>query len=300
MQKFITNLKKATTNDLYEISLKSSMAKEWEIYIFEKWEMSNLFDNIRAEKIRNNFLKNNVKVRQITNIPILPKFTNNDEFVNKIMTFRYVPKDYFLIENEILIFDNIVAIYNTEELLIIEDDKFANSQKQLFMNIWEQWQSPVLDFEYKPNHSLYNNIDYFIDDLQIIVWPDVDAKISYKDFNEKQLRDYIKNIISSDNYYKDSSYIICLIWSLDWEKMIDTWKFVANSVDDRSGPLGDVRVYREWKLCNDLEVVSWNSLLILWYEEKLRRQSKDLKSYLSWPPPKLPLEIMNWKDFFYD
>lgn len=300
MKQFTTSLKKATADDLYEISLKSSEAKEQEIYIFEKWEMSNLFDETRAEKIRQNFLKNNVKVKQITNIPILPKFTNNDEFINKIMTFRYVPKDLFLIENEILIFNDIVAIYNSEELLIIEDHKFANSQKQLFMSIWEQWQLPTLDFEYKPNHSLYNNIDYFIDDLQVIVWPDADARMSYKWFNEEQLGDYIKNIILSDDYYKDSSYIICLIWSLDWDKMIDIWKFVANSVDDRSWPLGDVRVYREGKLCTDLEVVSWNSLLILWYEEKLRRQSKDLKSYLSGPAPRLPLEIMNGKDFFSD
>ena len=295
---FTAKLEKATDNDLYKISLKSSMAKSRELFIFEKGSLSDLFDKTKAEKLRVNFLKNNIKVKQITNIPTLPKFSDNDEFVNKVMTFRYVPKDIFSIENEIVIFDDTVAIYNKNELLIIEDKKFANNQKQLFINIWEQGQSPNLDFEYKPNHSFYKNLNYFINNLQIIVWPDADAKKSYKDFSEKQLGKYIKYIISSDKYYDDSAYIIAFIWSLDGEKMIDIWKFNDNHIDDRSGPLGDARVYREGKLCNDLGLASGNTLLVLGYEEKIRRQSNDLKSYLNGPAPKLPLEIMNGKDFF--
>ncbi|MDO9399829.1 MAG: hypothetical protein Q7T79_04070 [bacterium] len=292
-------LKKASENDLYEISLKSSEAEEKEVFIFEKGEMADLFSKIKAEKLRNNFLKNNIKVKQITNIPTLPKFTENDEFVNKVMTFRYVPKDIFSIENEILIFDNIIAIYNKKELLIIEDKKFAVNQKQLFMNIWDQGQSPNLGFEYKPNHSFYKNLDYYINGLQIIVWPDADAKESYKDFSKQQLREYIKNIILLDkDYYNNATYIIAFIWSLKGEKMIDIWKFNDNHVDDRSGPLSDVKVYREGKFCNNLGLASGNTLIVLGCEEKLRRQSKNLKSYLNGHGPKLPLEIMNGKDFF--
>lgn len=297
-KKFIARLEKANENDLYAISLKSSKAKSGEVFIFEKGEMSDLFDKTKAEKVRKNFLENNIKVKQITNIPTLPRFTDSDEFVNKVMTFRYVPKDIFSIENEILIFDDTVAVYNKEGLLIIEDKKFANNQKQLFASIWDQGQSPNLGFEYKPNHSFYNNLNYFINDLQIIVWPDIDAKESYKGFSEKQLGEYIRNIILSDKYYDNATYIIAFIWSLNGEKMIDMWKFNDNNVDDRSGPLGDVRVYRERKLCDKLGLASGNTLLVLGYEEKLRRQSKDLKSYLKGPVPKLPLEIMNGKSFF--
>ncbi|MEI7621720.1 MAG: hypothetical protein WCJ51_04250, partial [Candidatus Moraniibacteriota bacterium] len=206
--------------------------------------------------------------------------------------------DIFTIDNEILIFDNTVAIYNKEELLIIEDKKFANNQKQLFMGIWEQGQSPSLGFEYKPNHSYYNNLNYFIGDLQIIVWPDVDAKVAYSGFSEKQLGEYIKSIILADNYYNDATYIVAFIWSIESEKMIDVWKFNYNHVDDRSGPLGSAKVYREGKLCDNLGLASGNTLMILGYEERLRRQSKDLKSYLKGPVPKLPLELMNGKGFF--
>ncbi|MCK5332485.1 hypothetical protein KAJ41_01315 [Candidatus Parcubacteria bacterium] len=296
--KFTEKLKKATNSDLYQISLKSSMAKSGEVFIFEKGSLSDLFEDTKAEKLRKSFLKNKINVKQITNIPTLPKFSDNDEFVNKVMTFRYIQKDIFSIENEILIFDETIAIYNKDELLIIEDKKFANNQKQLFMSIWDQGQSPSLEFEYKPNHSYYKNLNYFIDDLQIIVWPDADAKKSYKGFSQKKLGDYIKNIISTDKYYDNSAYIIVFIWSLDGDKMLDVWKFNSNYVDDRSGPLGDIRVYREGKLCNDLELASGSTLIVLGYEEKLRRQSKDLKGYLNGPVPNLPLEIMNGKDYF--
>lgn len=298
MEKFTTHLQRATADDLYDISLRSSMAQSKEVFIFEKGEMGDLFEKTRAEELRNNFLKNAVKVKQITNTPTLPKFTESDEFVNTVMAFRYVPKDIFSIENEILIFDDTVAIYNEKELLIVEDQKFANNQKQLFSSVWDQGQSPRLEFEYTPNHSFYKNLNYFIDDLQIIVWPDADAKESYKDFSNEQLETYIKNIVSSDSYYVDATYIIAFLWSLQGEKMVDMWKFNDNHVDDRSGPLGDVRVYREGALCNDVGLASGNTLLVLGYEEKMRRQSKDLKSYLGGPAPTLPLEIMNGKDFF--
>ena len=297
-KRFTARLERAKEDDLFEISLRSSQAKTKEVFIFEKGELGDLVSKDRAEELRSNFLKNKIKVKQITNTPTLPKFTDSDEFVNKVMTFRYVPKDIFSIENEILIFDDTVAIYNKKELLVIEDKAFTSNQKQLFASIWEQGQSPLLGFEYKPNHSFYKNLNYFIKDLQIIVWPDIDAKESYKALTEKQLGEYIKNIVSSDKYYNDAAYIIAFIWSMKGEKMIDIWKFNDNHVDNRSGPLGDVRVYREGKLCDNMGLASGNTLIVLGYEERLRRQSKDLKSYLNGPVPKLPLEIMNGKAFF--
>ncbi|NQZ84416.1 MAG: hypothetical protein HRU03_01740 [Nanoarchaeales archaeon] len=295
---YISTIKPVTQQDLYDITLKSSNSKDKEIFIFEKTDMSDLFDKQKAETLRKNFLNNNIKFNQITNTQSVAKFTSNKEFVNLLMNFRYVPKDIYTIDDEILIFDNTVAIYNSERLLIIEDESFAKSQKQLFKSIWEQGHLPNLEFEYKPNHSFYNSLDFFNDKMQIIVWPDVDAKNSYKGMNKKEVEDYIVNIIKSDSYYDDSTYIITIIWDMDGDRMVDIWKFNENHVDDRSGPLGDVRLYREGKICKDLGLASGNTLLILGHEEKLRRQSKDLKSYLEGPEPNLPLEIMNGKDFF--
>lgn len=294
----VSYLRAATPKDLYRVSLESARAKEKEIFIFELESLSDLFDEKLAEDLRKEFLKNNIKIKQITNIPALPKFTENNEFVNELMTFRYVPKDIFSIDKEIVIFDDTVAIYTPKELLVIKDKVFANNQKQLFMSIWDQGYSPHLNFDYKPNHSFYKDLNFFVDDLQIIVWPDADAKIAYKGMTEKELEEYVLSIIKPDPYYNDSSYIIMFIWSLEGDRMIDVWKFKENYVDTRSGPLGDVRVYREGKICKDLELASGNTLLVLGYEEKLRRQSKDLKSYLDGPVPILPLEIANGRNFF--
>jgi len=87
------------------------------------------------------------------------------------------------------------------------------------------------------------------------------------------------------------------LWSFDKDKMIDMWKFSDNEVDDRSGPLAEARVYRNGKRCNKLGLASGNTLLVLGYEEKLRRQSKSTKHYLKGQPPVLPLEIQNGMDF---
>lgn len=294
-----TIFRSVSKEELYEITLLSANAKSKKVFIFEKGSLSDLFSKEEAEKVRKEFLKNNIHVKQITNHYNLKEFSKNNEFVDEVMLFRYVPKDVFHIKYEILIFDNIVAIYDEKEILIIENSIYAESQRQLFSSVWDQGNNPNLGFDYKPNHSFYNSLDYFYQDMQIIIWPDADAKESYKDIDSKSLEKYILKIIESDaEYYADATYIVCFIWSYNVEKMVDVWKFNQNHVDDRSGPLGDVRVYKQGKVCADLGLASGNTLLVLGYEEKLRRQSKDLKGYLDGPVPELPLEIMNGKDFF--
>lgn len=260
--------------------------------------MSDLFNAKQVEQVRSTFIKNGVTAQQITNNSSIEKFTENSDFVNQVMSFRYLPQEVFSIKKEILIFDNTVAIYDTDEICIIENSDFASMQKSLFETLWEQGNSPSLEFEYTPNHSFYNDIDYIYNNLQIIVWPDAEAKNAYWNISKKELWEYFEKIISSDNYYNDSSYLIVFIWSLDGRKMADIWKFIENPVDDRSGPLSDVRVYKEWKIYGDIWLASGNTLLVLGHEEKLRRQSKNLKDYLTGPRPDLPLEVMNGQDFF--
>jgi hypothetical protein len=97
--------------------------------------------------------------------------------------------------------------------------------------------------------------------------------------------------------YKDTSYIVSFIWGFDWNKMVDMWSFQENFVDDKCWPLWDVNVYKDWVECHGLSSSSWSTLLILWAEEKLRRQSNSLEDYLNWPVPKLPLEVVNGKEF---
>ena len=62
--------------------------------------------------------------------------------------------------------------------------------------------------------------------------------------------------------------------------MVDMWKFQYNSVDDRSGPLSEVRVYKSGIRCDSIGLASGNTLFVLGHEEKLRRQAKNLEKYL--------------------
>lgn len=298
LDKFTTTLKNAEISDLYDISLASSAARDKEVFIFEKSDMSALFDQNRAEEIRKNFLENGVKVKQISNSPTIPKFSENSDFINQVMTFRYIPSSVYEINHEVLVFDDTVAVYNSSQMMIIQDPAFAKNYKQLFQAIWDLGHSPKLEFDYKPNHSFYNNLNFFLDGIQIIVWPDADAKVAYSGMAPTDLEAYILDVIKSDTDYKTASYIIVFMWSFDGDRMLDVWMFNDNHVDDRSGPLGDAKVYREGKIVKDLGIASGNTLLVLGYEEKLRRQSSTLKTYLDGPPPKLPLEILNEKDFF--
>lgn len=290
---------KATKESLYDVIRLPAFSKSKQLFIFESASMEDVISSAQSEEIRARFLENDVRVRQITNIPKFPEFTWNKEFVNQVMQFRYVPKEIFDIKKEIAIFDDKVAVYDNDEILIIEDQSYADSQRQLFESIWKEGESPKLDFEYIPNHSFYKSVDLNYDNLQVIVWPDADSTDAYKWFSYEDLRKYVQDIIESDrDYFDNCIYIISFIWSLDWEKVIDMWKFDDNSVDDRSWPLSEARVYKEWKVCTDIWLSSWNTLLVLWYEEKMRRQSESIDTYLKGPAPQLPLEMMNGLDFF--
>ncbi len=294
-----TSFSATSIKDLYNITLASANAQSKQVYLFEQWDLSDLIGLEKAEKLRSVFLENQINIKQITNNPNVWKFSSNDAFINTLMSFRYVPKEIFETVYEVCIFDDTVAIYNKKEFLVIENSAYANTQKKLFMSIWEQWESPSLWFEYKPNHSFFNCFDFTINDIHTIIWPDAEARDAYNQMNKIEIEDYIATIIKDDNTnYKDVSYIICFIWSYNGDKMIDVWRFNHNHVDDRSWPLWDVIIYKNWEICKDLWIASGNTLLVLGYEEKLRRQSKNLQDYLKWPDPKLPLEIMNWKDFF--
>lgn len=144
----------------------------------------------------------------------------------------------------------------------------------------------------KTNFSFYNSLDLFVNNKQIIVYPDRDAAESYKGFSLQDLKTHITNLIEQDaNFFTDMTYAITFIWNYESKKMLDFWKFNGNFVDDRSGPLADVRVYKDHKVTKDLGTASGNTLMVLGIEEQLRRRSEDLAAYLNGPAPKLPFGL---------
>lgn len=296
-----------TEDALFNISLQSADCSEKEIFIYERYSLGGLIGQEGAEQIRKKLVDNGVTVQQISNEPTIEKTlmagdSMTEEFKTAVMGYHYVPKTVLDIQKETVIFDDTVAMYTNDPngtITVIRDQIFAEQQKQLFKVLLGNESLPKVNLHYRPNHSFYNSIDLFVGKLQVIVWPDADAHESFANFDQTKLEQYITNIIQQDSsYFSDAAYVICFIWSYNGEKMVDVWRFNENPVDDRSGPLSSVRVYREGRATDELGISSGNTLLVLGLEERLRRQSKSLQEYLEGNPPELPLDILNRKDFF--
>jgi hypothetical protein len=293
----VYKIKKATKEELFELSLRSAQAGG-EVYIYEQADLSALLGHDEAEQIRQVFLASGTKVKQLTNTPTIPAFTGNQVFVDVCMTFRFVPVSVYEIQQEMIIFDDIVACYTVVgeeiELLVIEDHAFAKQQKQLFMQVWDQGLPPRLNFPYHPNHSFYQSEDIRVLGVQVIVYPDKDAKAAFGARSWDDISELLTTLFKKDEaYYRASAYVIVFMWSYNGDRMFDVWRFTENHVDDRSGPLGEVMVYRNEERCTDLGLASGNTLLVLGHEERLRRQSADTTTYLKGKSPQLPLEICN-------
>ena len=125
---------------LKQITWNSLKATE-PLRIFEISSMSEFMDQSYAEKMREEFVSHQIKVRQITNKKHLSAYTNNSELV-KLMEYRYLDPKEMEIVFEVLIYDNVVAIYNftDEDKFGIEiyNEKLAKTQKQLFDFVWSK------------------------------------------------------------------------------------------------------------------------------------------------------------------
>jgi hypothetical protein len=284
---------------IFDISMESAQSRSSEVYIYELSSLGKLIGEERAELVRDAFLENNTTVYQMTNTPIISPFTENDPFVNKCMKFRYVPKSILAIEDEVLIFDDTVVIYNHTKFDWTDDAHFAKMQRSLFLTLWWESASPEFAFEYHPPKSYYMSTDMRIYGRHAIVYADKDAPKSYDNKNFSFIQSYIESIIRSEwLFYDDADYFIIFLWNYEGAKMVDVWKYTYNTVDAHSWPLSEARTYKEWTICTGLGIGSGSTLLILGYEERIRRQSKDLESYFSGPAPRLPFEMIIEEEFF--
>src|SRR3989344_1109051 len=125
--------------DIIEINHRSAFTKN-PIRIIELSSLSDIIPQDTAEKIRRTFLKNKIKIMQLTNHRVLEPWTKVKGFVEKCLNIRYVSEEILPIHAEVLIFDNVVAIYQLEpciSITIINHAAFATQQKALFDNFWK-------------------------------------------------------------------------------------------------------------------------------------------------------------------
>lgn len=120
----------------------NSLKTEGELLIFEISEMSEFLDFGFAEKVRMEFVNREVKVRELTNQKKFGAWTKIEPLVEKYWDCRYIPKEFLEMEMEILIYNDIYAIYGYrgEEIFGVEiqNKQVADMQRQIFESFWSR------------------------------------------------------------------------------------------------------------------------------------------------------------------
>lgn len=131
---------------LKQITLNSLETKDG-IRIYELKTMNEFAEKSFAEEVRQEFVKREIKIRQLTNQVYLEPWTGVEEMVEKYWEARYIDPKKFEIKTEILIYNDIVAMYDLkgENLCIeIHNQELAAMQKQIFDYFWKIGERPII------------------------------------------------------------------------------------------------------------------------------------------------------------
>lgn len=131
---------------LRQVTFNSLRAKDG-IYIYEISSMNEFIKKDFAEEIRRQFVENQIHIKQLTNLVFLDKWTNVEELVEKYWEARYIDPKKFEIKTEILIYNEVVALYDFKEEIFcaeIYNQNLARMQKQLFEFIWNLAEKPII------------------------------------------------------------------------------------------------------------------------------------------------------------
>jgi len=124
---------------LKQMCWNSTKAKG-ELRIFEIEEMADVFNYGFYEKVRLEFVKRNIHIKQIFNERKLEPFTNVRELLKSHVEFRYIDPKQLDMGFEILIYNDTFGMYNYEGDEIfgveIENPRLAKMQKQIFDFLW--------------------------------------------------------------------------------------------------------------------------------------------------------------------
>ena len=125
--------------DIININRRSADCKNG-ISIIELSMLDGLMDKLTAESIRQEIIGKGVRVRQLTNLSeIYSDWTKFSIELQELMQIRCIKKEIFDIQNEILIFDDTVAMYRVDpdiSYIEIEDASYANMMRSFFDNLW--------------------------------------------------------------------------------------------------------------------------------------------------------------------
>jgi len=126
---------------LYKVTMNSTKANgELLIYEISYSSLNKFLDEDRRERARRAFLKNKVKVREITNQTYKESYTSVEGYDEQVMNVRYVDEGILKIDAEMIIYNDVVVYYSLQNpinAIEIHDERLAKMQRQIFEFVWK-------------------------------------------------------------------------------------------------------------------------------------------------------------------
>ncbi|HSW92445.1 MAG TPA: hypothetical protein VLH14_01035 [Patescibacteria group bacterium] len=262
---------------IIDASLRSAEAKE--INIFEIGNLNEFLSMAEAENIRKKFVAHNTPIKQITNHRKFSSWTDNSELTQQNLRVKYVSPDNFRIRNEILIFESTVCIYRLKPdplYIEIEDNLYADSMRQLFLNTWQTGDALLLAEDGSTLTKQYLPLSFKVGGMPVVAYPAKDDGLLEKAFSRSKpgvIEQYIASLLKADTgYFKNAGMVLAYVWNQDQTPCCDVWKVMRNDISDDSGFLYDARVYEGNVVTPELGVASGNSSIVVTAEEMLLRE----------------------------
>lgn len=144
-----------------------------------------------------------------------------------------------------------------------------------------------------------------INEKPVVVYPCSGLEKVLDRKNENSIRDHLEELYSKNTkLLSPGEYHIVILWdeasddanASSIDVMSDVWIF--DKLDSwGSGPLVDVKIFRNTELETGIGVSAGDGLLMLGREEEVRRSSKSLEDYLNGERATLPKDITPVDEF---
>jgi hypothetical protein len=127
----------------------NSLKTKGEFRIYEKVyaSLSTIFTNEEAMDIRKRFVRQNIKIKELTNAAYQDVDTSVISGFNALVEIRYIDPKIINYETEIIIYNDTVAFYrygNDPYGVEIINKNFAETQRQIFDQLWRKASRPVI------------------------------------------------------------------------------------------------------------------------------------------------------------
>lgn len=144
---------------------------------------------------------------------------------------------------------------------------------------------------YKPKIINFN-------ERPIIIYPCSGIEKIFDRQEKESLENHIREVFAKNQELLNTGeYYIVILWDEKGDKMSDVWIF-GQLESWGSGPLVDVKIFRNLNLETTIGVSAGDGLIMLGREEEHRRKSKSFYEYIHDPRPELPSGINPEEEFY--